>query len=119
MGKQSLAAFVMSLLASAAGGCSEPELPGDYWQVELTGSENSCTGGGASYTAEYELAEQNGLTHLLAPEFRGVGNLDEIVASLLTVERDLIADLDAQPGLESLIVQRVSGMFPTIPRHSP
>jgi hypothetical protein len=72
-----------------------------------------------AYTAEYELAHGNQLSHLLGPELRGARHLDDISAGVLTVESYLVPGLARQPGLEHNIVQRVGGMFPSLPRRAP
>jgi hypothetical protein len=38
-----------SLGVALAIGCGQGDLPGNYFDVALTGSENLCTGGGADY----------------------------------------------------------------------
>jgi len=53
----------VAVLGLAVGGCGEDELPGDVYEVELTGVANTCTAGGANYgeTLQYrlELEEQD------------------------------------------------------------
>lgn len=72
-----------------------------------------------AYAAEYELAVANQLEYLLAPEFRGVSNLDDIAAAVLTVESQLVPVIRSQPGLEQSVVRRVGTMFPTVSRRVP
>lgn len=38
-----------ALLVAAAVGCGQEDLPGNYFDVTLQGSENLCTGGGADH----------------------------------------------------------------------
>lgn len=35
-------------------GCSAEDLPGDYWTVTVTGSENLCTGNGIGYSEQFD-----------------------------------------------------------------
>ncbi len=72
-----------------------------------------------AYTAEFELAQANQLSHLLGPEFRGARNLDDISAGVLTVESQLVFPLRQLPGVERNVVRRVGAMFPAIPRKTP
>jgi hypothetical protein len=72
-----------------------------------------------AYTAEYELASENGLIHLLGSEFRTARHLDDIAAGVLTVESYLVPSLARQPGLEQAVVQQVGAMFPSVPRMIP
>jgi hypothetical protein len=72
-----------------------------------------------AYTAEYELARANQLSHLLGPEFRGARHLEDIVAGVLTVESYLVPGLARQSGSEQGVVQRIEAMFPTVPRKTP
>lgn len=37
-----------------AAGCSEKELPGEYWNITVSGAENLCTGNGTGYTENFE-----------------------------------------------------------------
>lgn len=68
-----------------------------------------------AYAAEYELADANGLTHLLAPEFRGADCLDEIMNAVLTVIPELIQPLSLLQGADQAAVQAVAALFPSIP----
>lgn len=42
------------LFLALAAGCGEGELPGQYWQVDLRGAENLCTGNGTDYAESLE-----------------------------------------------------------------
>jgi len=44
------ASLLTVLGASFALGCAGEELPGNYFDVALKGADNSCTGGGATYS---------------------------------------------------------------------
>jgi hypothetical protein len=68
-----------------------------------------------AYTAEHELAGANGLTHLLAPEFRGAGCLNDIATGVLIVEAQLVDPLRLQPGTEQRAMRAVAAMFPSVP----
>ncbi len=56
---KSLCASLFAVCALA--GCGEEELPGEYFQVDLTGVENTCTGGGSNYSdsLEYRVELEN------------------------------------------------------------
>jgi hypothetical protein len=68
-----------------------------------------------AYAAEFELAAANGLQQQLHTEFWGARNLDDIANAVLCVEAHLVPQLSRQPGLEQTVIQRVRGMFPSIP----
>lgn len=72
-----------------------------------------------AYSAEYELADANGLAHLLGPEFRGARTFEDVAIGVLIVESYLVHGLALQPGVEQNVIQRVSAMFPSIPRGMP
>lgn len=80
-----------------------------------------------AYTAEYELARRNRISHLrrnrishlLGPEFRGARHLDDLSAAVLTVESYLVLALSRLPGVEDGVVQRVGSMFPDVPGRIP
>ena len=46
----------MRLLAfvGCVAACSAEDLPGNYYNVDVNGTENSCTGDGSNYTGSYE-----------------------------------------------------------------
>jgi hypothetical protein len=54
MGKPSQSTFAAILFTAASSGCGQEDLEGEYWQVDVAGTENGCTGGGANYTESYE-----------------------------------------------------------------
>jgi hypothetical protein len=68
-----------------------------------------------AYAAEFELAEANGLQQQLHTEFWGARNLDDIANGVLCVEAHLVPQLSRQPDLEEAVIQRVHGMFPSVP----
>lgn len=79
MGKPSQATFALILFSAGSSGCGEEELAGDYWNVELSGAENSCTGGGADYSESYEyrvLFEGNDITLAIGPDIWATGTAE-------------------------------------------
>jgi hypothetical protein len=68
-----------------------------------------------AYTAEFELAELNGLQPQLHTEFWSARNLDDIANAVLSVEAHLVPQLSRQSGLEQAVIHRIRGMFPSIP----
>lgn len=65
------------------------------------------------------MARDNGLAHLVAPEFRGARHLGDLAAAVLTVESYLTPGLARQPGVEQRILRQVAALFPTVPDGTP
>lgn len=85
MGKPSLASTrsrvptrrsAMVLLTLGLGACGSEDLPGEYWKVDVTGAENTCTGNGADYSESYEyrvIFEGNDITLAIGPDIWATG----------------------------------------------
>jgi len=56
-GRRGRTLLAASLMAAGGSACDDEALPGDLYEVDLTGVSNTCTAGGANYqeTLEYRL----------------------------------------------------------------
>ena len=67
------------VLTFGLAGCGPGELPGDYFQVTVTGAENLCTGDGTDYTENYEyrvMVENTDLTLAIGEDVWATGTAD-------------------------------------------
>lgn len=70
-------------------GCNDGELPGNYWNISVSGAENLCTGSGTGYSENYDYRielELSDATLFIAEDQWATGILDGCEISYESIE---------------------------------